>query len=579
MGALKNKRNLFFSLLLNSFVFTLFLCFTNLYYDMADSEIFSVYIAEGYYNIAFTNYFLCALCGFIQGFIYPINSFVVVELVLTLFSFIMITYVFSEKFGIVKSFLIMVFLYGFFGVNHYSTISFTLTPAILCAAGFLCLIHFCLKEKKWLFGSIIGIVLLCFASMYRFMVYEAALLVAGVFYITYCIIRFSRKGTKLTEKLKKIFNKKFIILFLVLILSTFLLNYLSSFINNSSEELRYANEYTALRSSVWDHRYIDYHIEKEAYDAIGVSENDLKMLEKMYMDDEGAFSVDNLKEIRKIREENNAENSSFVSIFVEMVKVEVSDAIFAVTDKGMLIWAFVIAIVLFFFIMRRRNYVVSIALTGLLLIIYYGLWISGRCLYRAVYGCVLCAIVFLIYSIDFNECRNWVKNLRKRKSFNIIVIVGTIAISAVMLPLSFSCNLHMEEMNTHFDGYNEVLSMIKENSDKKYMFSKGSSVVTVDNYKNPLLISVPEYLENTISFDGTYYRTPYSNQKVKEFGTDNLYSYIIDNENVFFIDSADVNYYKCFETYLNEHYSKGKQIEMELENTIGDYNIYSVVSK
>lgn len=59
-----------------------------------------------------------------------------------------------------------IFLFSFFAVNHYGTISFSLTPALLATAGLLSLLYSYMEGPKVLL--ITGIVLTLFASLYRF---------------------------------------------------------------------------------------------------------------------------------------------------------------------------------------------------------------------------------------------------------------------------------------------------------------------------------------------------------------------------------------------------------------------------
>lgn len=73
--------------------------------------------------------------------------------------------------------------------------------------------------------------------------------------------------------------------------------------------------------------------------------------------------------------------------------------------------------------------------------------------------------------------------------------------------------------------------------------------------------------------------TPCSNHKEKVFGTNNVYKYLINNKNAYFIDTVEQNQSDMFCKYLNEYYSNGSKIEMKLYKSIGDYRIYSVMSK
>lgn len=67
---------------------------------MTDTLNYSTYIAEGDYLLKFTNYFLCLFCGLIQKFIYPLNAYAVVDLLLYFILFVVISHVLIEKNGL-----------------------------------------------------------------------------------------------------------------------------------------------------------------------------------------------------------------------------------------------------------------------------------------------------------------------------------------------------------------------------------------------------------------------------------------------------------------------------------------------
>ncbi len=573
-----------FALIINIFVILGFLTFTNLYYDMADTVVFSEYISDGYYNIFFSNYLLCCLCGFLDNIIAPVNAYVLVQLILSFFAFYMLTLIFIEKFNKKVSLLIMLLIFSFFGVNHYSTSSFTLTPALLSCAGFLSLIHY-INSPKNFWGEFAGFFLVCFSSLYRFEVFLLSLFVAGVFYISYSVSNIKLdmdKNTRKLYKLKKyfvlVFNKKFLIIFISLICVVLSMYGISKFSNNCTPELSYYSEYTTLRSNVYDYSIPSYDEAIEDYKKINISENDLKMLEMQYMDDEGAFSKENLRNIYLVGQKYK--NISLFDTVYSMIRVELADILLAVTDKGTMIWLIVIFLFMYLLKMKKKNLIIPISLILCLLIAYLYLWVMSRPVYRALYPAGLSVAVFLVYSIDNNIEEDTINNkFYNSKVLKKIFYLTTIVFCIFITPLSFKCNLHKEkELNTSENGYYEMIDYMKNNDDKKFIFSKGSMVSNVDNYANPYLVLKPNKLTNTITFAGTYYRHPYCNQELKDFGTDNLFSYLINNESAYFVDSKSVNYAKYFETYLNEHYSNGKTIELKIANKVGNYNIYSVIA-
>ena len=294
------------------------------------------------------------------------------------------------------------------------------------------------------------------------------------------------------------------------------------------------------------------------------------------MDDEGAFTVDNLKAMRKLNQDFIDKKNSPFSVLMDMLHVEVTDAVLAVTDKGLLLWLLLICLFTFFVLQRRKQYVIPLILMLLIFSLYYYLWLSGRCVYRAVYGGVLCVALFIFYSIDKHQIRNIFRK-QKKNYFYLVSYVFVILILIFVTPLSYASNLHQETSVEKYNGYFDVLEYIN-NSNDKFVFTKGSMVLPIDTYENPFYVNVPEYLENSITFDGTYYRSKFSNDMLKEFGTNNLFKYLIDNPKVYLVDSKEVNYCSIIVTYLNEHYSNGKRIIANKEMSIEDYNFYKITT-
>lgn len=580
MDFVKQHKNTIFSFSINAVIFILFLLFSSFHYDMADTMVFSEHIASGDNYIIFTNYLLCWLAGVLQKLIYPVNAYVLIELIVSFIAFCAITYVLTDKFNSFCSGCTTIVLYAFFGVNHYATASFTLTAALLSVSGLFCLFHFVMKDKS-IIGIIVGIVLSVFGSMYRFNVFITVFFIFGLYYIVYNLVI---SKSKFSLKMKKFFNLKFIVAFILLITCAFSCKTISSFVYNFPE-MQYYSEYTSARSRVYDYYIPTYSEAKADYDKIGVSKNDLVMLQKLYMDDEGAFSIEKLKSIDQVKSKYYKSISLFTTI-KNMVKIEALDALFGFNDKGMLIWIFAIALIILLITMKKRYYFIPIVLLFGVGVIYLYLWIIQRCVYRVVYGPVFAAVLCMIYSINVKDIREWVKkfynkmysNITMKKRVHAGFLAFVLFFSAVVLPISFHGNLYMEGASSHPDGYDEMISYIKSNPDKKFEFSKVSMPTVKDQCENPLIINVPNSYKNTITFDGTYYRDISSNKAIKDFGTNNLYRNLINNDNVYFVDSKQSTDMKYFEIYLNEHYSKDNTIKMIPVKTIGSYTFYSVTT-
>ncbi|MCD8025729.1 MAG: hypothetical protein LUF33_02030 [Clostridiales bacterium] len=387
------------ALFINLIIAILFLIIGETYYEIADNQTYSLFIADGDYKIVFTNYFLCLFCGFIQNIIYPLNAFVTVHLFFCFCAFTAITRVFLDKFNTITALCITLFLNGFFAVNHYLTISFTRAPALICVAGFLCIIHY-INRSKWKLGTIIGAVFILIGSTYRFKIFEVALVMAVCFVIAKSISQYFSIGKpqrKISNMFKIIFAPKRLIVCIITVAVCFSVYYVSDAINTSTDELSYYKQYTTARSVVWDHTIVDCDSYEEEYDKIGIDENDIAMLRAGYMDDEGAFTLEKLQQIKDIQPNNILETQYIVSTIKEMFETEIG-FIIALGDKGMVCLAFVFVLIPFIIVCKKRNCFIPIFLMVVAFCFYLYLWFFWQSpLQSSICFMGFCNYIFILF--------------------------------------------------------------------------------------------------------------------------------------------------------------------------------------
>lgn len=560
-----------FSILLNLLIMACFLTLTQVNYEIADNQTFSLFIAEGDYQIIFTNYFLCAFCGIIQNIIYPINAFVVVHLFFCLCAFIAITRVFVDKFNPLIATLFTLFINGFFAINHYSTISFTRAPALLCVAGFLCMIHFVYKQR-WKAGVIVGGLFVLIGSTYRFKIFEVALVFAVVFVFAKSLSDYFAKeknGRKFIDMLKIIFEPKRLVACIVVVVVCFGSNYLSVAINTSTEELSYYKEYTLTRSLIWDYEIPDYEQCKAEYDKINIDENDIEMLRAGYMDDQGAFTLENLKQIHSIQQNYNKETKSPVEIIKQMVVSELGN-IKAMGDKGIASLGFILVLLAFVVILKKRNYFIPGLFIVVIFAFYSYLWIFSKCPFRAVYPLWISAVVYLLYSFSYSEMKPKIQKFYEPKRKIILAVVTVVvvlcSIGGVYLSSVSNDTIDLGDSNSK----TELLNYFDENSQEQFELSRNTNIF-IDN--SVFFVTKRDKDCNFISFDCTYYRHPNYTKKVDAFGTDNLYSNLLNN-NVYFVDNNKNSHKTIMWEYIEKYYSDENEVECSAVDTVGDNTIY-----
>ena len=316
MTKLQEKKHfkIIYSLILNTVIMAFFLIAFQLRYEMPDDFVFSNLITDGSYNFSFMSPVMASLMGLLQNIIYPVNAYVIVCLVAAFFACTAITRVFIDKFNPITTFCFTLVFNGFLGINHYGTIAYTRMAALMSVAGFLCIIHYSNKEK-WKLGTVIGIILTVFGSIFRFAIFEVCVALAVFFVLGKSITEYFRKNKeerKFIDIIKIIFEPKRLISAVVAVVLCFGISYTASFVIKSDKNVDYFTKYTAARSAVYDYQLPEYDTHKDGYLEINIDENDLLMLRNLYMDDEGAFTYDKLKEIRSVKNKVDSNETSIV---------------------------------------------------------------------------------------------------------------------------------------------------------------------------------------------------------------------------------------------------------------------------
>lgn len=569
---------LVYSVIINLFIFAAFMLLNKTKFEIADDVIFSQLITDGFYKISFLNYFLCRFIGFIQEIIYPYNAYVIIHLLLAFCGYTAITKIFTEKFNYIVSAAIAVFTVSFFGVNNYLTISFTRLPGLLTVAGFLCIIHYT-KRKKWISGTVAGIIFVLIGSAYRFSVFEMSLIIAVAFVFALSVTEFIKDKSdnkKFSQLLKIIFEPKRLISAVLTVAVCFCVNAVSGNINKSTDELLHYSEYTSLRSSVWDYDIPDYEECKSEYDAIGIDANDIEMLRAGYFDEQGALSVEQLQNIHNIQKNYNSSTKSLFSTLKTMIVSEVSSLIH-ISEETVAVFAFALALIVFILLQDKKRLIVPLILLVADFVCYFYVWYIGRVVFRVLFTIWFASVCCLIYAADYDELKQRLSRLFSKKR-NLKAAVS-VAVCAVVCACCFVVSYRNNPNCFYYPEYEpaqEINEYINSHEDIKFemgretCFSCGMPNTVEDVYHTKRT----DYSVNYKTVNCTYYLSPFYNYQLEQFGTDNFYENLL-NDNVCFVTSNSTEHHLMMENYLEKYYGNGKEVEMELVKELENYSVYN----
>lgn len=537
---LSMKKNFFkivlYSVGINAVLVLVYLLFYTFKVEMPDNLAYAQFIAEGDYTFDYMDFFISAGIGLLQKLIYPINAFVIAHFAFSFFSFCVILIVFIDKLNYSIGTIVSLVIISFFAISHYGNLSFTRDAALFCIAGFLLIQHF-YNKSHYLAASIIGVLLVFVGSQYRFLVFIVCAFMFAIFVImdSLAMMNTGSIKTKMIKGTKILFERKRFIALIVLMGICVAMHFASIAVNTSTPELAYYREYTYARQAVYDYPIPDYIECSKEYDRIGFDQNDIDMNRSWYLDDGGAFTLDNLKELKVIRDNYSAKNKNFASLLSLMITEELSNAK-ALGDKGVALLGYIPIVLIYLILMKKRYYYIPAIFSLTIFGFYLYLWNTDRNPpFRAVYMLWLFSYVFLLYSFRGDRIKEvWKK---RRTNFKMWILVVSVAmLSMVGFYLSTVANF-----GTSVYGKNDysVFGIQRDNGDEKRIFD----------------------------FNNTYYKYTNTMRHMKEFGTNNMYMNLL-NENVYFICDAEYDDSEMMRRYLTKYYGAGSEIDCQKKEEI-----------
>ena len=578
---LSTKQNLALTVILYFVLLAVIRLIIEPYYELSDDLIFAEYIADGCYNIVFTNYFLVRIIAFVQDIIYPNNAYVLIYISLALFGMFAFVRLLIKKFSIIQASIIFSYIFCFAISSQLLIVSFTRLPALLCSVGILYLIYYYYQER-WKSGYTCGFIMVLVGSMYRFKAFEAVAGVAAAYIASLIVISFikNKKGKRITfdEFLKSLIKPAKLAIVIMLAASILFFRVASVNINTSTKELKYYNEYNFLRSALLDYDIPAYEDAPEEYDKIGIDSNDLKMLKTPHLDDEGAFTVEKLRKIKAIKDSAYNEQANLPQYLKNMMSTLIDD--FRYKDgKAVLFISFLIILILYVLVIKKQKLLIPLAVSIAVFILMLYLHTKFRTPYRAAYPVWVPAMIFMLFSLDSKDCRKWFKKALKTDREKQLLMLPLLLIFMLGgLYLNMSTN-EVFGINDNSDmGRQELSDYVRDNKDKFFELTGAASLFDENgDLKNIYYIKKADKNANYKTFSTTYYRLPYEDNLRKSIvKSDNMYTNLV-NDGVYYVAFNNPEKYATGDNvkqYLEKYYYKDKTVGYRVVKELMEYTIY-----
>lgn len=560
------KSNWFFSIILNIIIMLLCIQITSFSYDDSKDFFNSLYICKNHFYYSNTiNYILSTLIGSVQYAFDEINCFVLAQVLMSCISFISITYVFADKYSKRKSFVISLILNILFSINHYSTIQSSKTSAILLTAGFLLILN-AVHNKKYNLPCWIGCIEIAFGSFLDYKYFFIALTFGIAFFIGDMISK-----RKYQIQFRKFFwyFRPFLLIFAFAVLVIVSFNQYSLSVNQATDEALDYFEYSSLTDSINTLPYPDFNEHTEEFNSVGITtESDYELLKNGYYDPTNALNTDTLKLVNDIQKSENNKNPihSVSSICFDIA------GHFAVFDcYGIIIIAFLVLSVLFIIFQKKRFvffpfiYVFAGLISSLILRFYYSVQDYH------IYGIWLMMIVFLLYSVNFDQLRPKFKNSFNGNKKRTVIISF---ISVILLITSYSVvYIFNNNYINNRDIPNSLFSEIDRHPDRYYVLDVTTAeeyIKYTENYIHPMWGFRKTFLDNIDGFGYFHHNENLRKRNMSE----NIYEAVLSNNKIYVIDK-NITFRK--ERYFTENYAQDNNIIVYNQiNEIDGYKIFEV---
>ena len=568
------KNNWLRSLIVNTVILAVVLVCTHMVYETNDDYALASRIADGYAAVNFVNYYLCLGLVWLQKIFTGLNVYIIAQLAASFVSFVCIYKLILDGSDSKVISIASAAVLALFSIDHYCTVQFTKTAAVVLAAGALLLTDGVIRKRGFPY-YIAGIVLLYLGAAFRIDGLMPAIGFAGLFLLGWLF--FNRKI--LVEE--GYLSGKKIISFIILLAvagGCYVFDGMSQAANRKGPELESYKEYSILRSAVVDFPvYENYENNAQAYEDIGISENDLNLIDHWYFDYDGAASPENLAKIVEISSSDRQDPYTVR----EAVRDFTRDTIKSVKKldfTGIHIILLIVIAVWALLALSPKHWLYIFATGGLTVCMYLLLYYMQRPQYRALYIADISAAVWLLYSVSlyYGDKNNREARSRQihRKPMAVMGVCTALAAALLLVPLLSDCT-DVYEKNVRKIMPQELTDYITENDSSFFVFGtteKKSSPGYLTPWKKP-----DTYADRNVMGTGSWgSKSPYVLDKLAAYGMTNPIRDLVDNDNAFYIGNKRI---KKLTEYYNKWYGTAeKTIRMEKVATKGGFDIWKIVS-
>ena len=545
------RTDLLNAILINLAVFVILQIFFKPMYESNDDNYISsiVYGVFGEYDthLVYMNILIGKVCKALLLYVSPLVPwYAVIQYSLLLVSFTAILYlILLHKENIYRYIFCWLVMIPF-GYECYINMQYSKTAGVAAIAGILLVYRAVKEERIKKFMLALGVILTVSASLYRFKMFCMMLPVIGSIILVDCLRNASHKNCKLLIKCCIVFIPILVICMLGEVYDR------KQYADNSAwNEYR---EWDNLRIQLLDYGFPDYNENREVYEKLNISYNDMVLFTYWDYADSEIFTPEAMRQLIAVKEKQQVSMDFVRGFFTEDILQFVSYPYIIV----------LIMLVAFWILSGAENKALISTATLFFLAIQFYFYYTDRFLMNRV---DMSLVLGLCLIFIFNIKKSTYKGLK-------FCVIGGLTGAAFIVAFQFVGNLSGPQVKKEKNA-KQIYDLIASDKDHLYI---AENVTSDSLWTSAYQIgdTVPKGIsDNYLVLGGWRYPTPLVKKIMKRYHVKNMYRDLINDGRYYLICNEECKYNVL--NYLQENYTP--RAEMYLIKNVNGQAFYKVRSR
>lgn len=534
---------LFWKILALNLIFALFLIAIAEPYYETDDDFAAIALPGGFYgeasgDLVFNNIVLGQILKLLTGLCPVLSWHWGLMFAASVLSYSVIGVVLIKKMG---------YKYGlfFFSVflivtcyQFYVLLNFTRVAALATAGGW-CGALYSMEYGTWKKGLIPSGLLLIYGAVLRF---DSWLMVSAVAFSYFCVATLVQLHPFSAGSISGFLRRKikYMAALTGIVLVVGALAVISQMYYNATPEWQDYNEYNHARSLLLDYGIPDYATNQEGYEALGISQDDLSMLQSWSFGDPEVFSLDHMQQMAGMREKSPW-------TFTELGKNLLDSCRYLLQAPLFLMGLFFIIVTM---LLSKRKYPVSqgvLLLVTILLMIY--LVHEGRVLPRVTVGLTMAFSLFVLCCVNGEELPQEVVCGKRGRILVVTALGSCLLLNGTLLLGEGTYGRHSAPTEELQAERQEILDTLDQSN--LYLMDTFSRIYYFRLF--PFWAGTNGFSQTNVYLLGSSFTMhPLYNQILRDYGVENPFKALYEKDNVFLIDTTN---YETKRSYIQRHYA------------------------